>query len=64
MGLRGRNRRRRLLNKELYNSRFFATSHSGNESVEHNKGGDVARKVRRQMCTDFWWKILPRKRPL
>jgi hypothetical protein len=38
--------------------------HSGNEIVEYNTGGDVARKERRQTFTDVWWETLPIKRPL
>ena len=43
---------------------LLTSSHSGNEIVEDNTGGDVARKERRQMCTYFWLKSLPRKRQL
>ena len=65
MGLRGSNRRK----KGNFVMRSFIIhdsdlNHSGNEIVEVNTGGDVARKERRQMCTDFWLKSLQRKRPL
>jgi hypothetical protein len=43
---------------------LLISSHSGNEIVEYNTGGDVARNDRRQMFTEVWWENLPTKRTL